>query len=109
MAEISLTNNNEFNLKVMVFLEGTVFYTKPFLHLFSKKGYIPIGQSVSKLNLWKNQGANIICCTYVKNKRTEFIINVLKTNNIPADILCYREKGQSYADLVCEISPDILI
>jgi hypothetical protein len=109
MAQINITASEERKIKLMIFLEGTIFYTKPILHLFSRKGYISIGRSVQKLQLWHNQGAEIICCTYVRRWRINFILDVLKENHVPADILCYREKGQSYADVTEEICPDILI
>ena len=36
--------------KIMIFIEGTTFYTKSFLFLFSKKGYVLIGNSIKIIN-----------------------------------------------------------
>ena len=37
-------------MKIMIFIEGTIFYTKPVLFLFSKRGYVPIGNAVNIIN-----------------------------------------------------------
>lgn len=96
-------------MKIMIFLEGTIFYTKPLLFLFSRRGYIPIGNCVSIINAWKNQGAEIILCTYVRKGKIPFITGILKYYGLHYDRICYREKGKAYHDLVEEVKPDVLI
>lgn len=95
--------------RIMIFLEGTVFYTKPILFLFMIRGYKPIGEAISIINGWKQQGAEIVVCTYAKKRRIPFIQSILKHYKLDYDKLCYRKKGQTYADLVEEIRPDVLI
>lgn len=95
--------------KIMIFLEGTVFYTKPILFLFSKKGYRPIGKAVDIINSLYKQGNEIYLCTYVKKNRIKFIESILKYNNIEYTKLIYRDKKENYCDLVEKIRPDVLI
>lgn len=45
--------------KIMIFIKGTTFYTKPVLFLFSKNGYKPIGKSVEIINDLYNRGNEI--------------------------------------------------
>lgn len=93
----------------MIFLEGTIFYTKPILFLLSKKGYIPIGKAVDIINSLYQQGNEIYLCTYVKKNRIKFIASILKYYNIEYTKLVYRDKSENYSDLVEKIRPDVLI
>lgn len=42
--------------RIMIFIEGTTFYTKFPIFLFSKYGYKPIGNAVEIVNGWQKQG-----------------------------------------------------
>jgi hypothetical protein len=95
--------------KIMIFLEGTIFYTKPILFLFSKKGYIPIGKAVDIINSLYQKGNEIYLCTYVKKNKIKFIESILKYYNIKYTKLVYRDKEENYSDLVEIIRPDVLI
>lgn len=95
--------------KIMVFIEGTTFYTKPFLYLFSKKGYEPLGKSIKIINDLFNKGNGIYLCSYVRKKRYHFIKSIMDYYKVNyTEILC-RDKGEQYSDLVERICPDILI
>jgi len=95
--------------KIIIFIEGTTFYTKPFLFLFSKKGYEPIGRSIEIMNDLYNRGDEIYLCSYVRKKRYNFIKSVMDYHKVNyTEILC-RDKGEQYSDLVEHICPDILI
>ena len=52
--------------KIMIFIEGTIFYTRPILFLFSKKGNVPIGDVIKIINKLYNQGNEIYLCSYVR-------------------------------------------
>lgn len=95
--------------KIMIFIEGTIFYTKPFLFLFSKKGYEPLGKSVKIVNDLFDRGNEIYLCSYVRKNRYHFIKTIMDYYNVKyTEILC-RDRGEKYSDLVERILPDILI
>lgn len=93
----------------MIFIEGTTFYTKPLLFLFSKNGYVPIGNAVKIINDLYSSGNEIYLCSYVRKNRYNFIKSVVDYYGINyTEILC-RDKKEQYSDLVEKIIPDILI
>ena len=51
--------------KNMFFIEGTIFYTRPILFLFSKYGYVPIGKSKEIINDLFDKGNEIYLVSYV--------------------------------------------
>ena len=74
--------------RIMIFIEGTLFYTKPFLFLFSKKGYKPLGNSIRTVNDLFDKGNEIYLCSYVLKNRYVFIKAIMdyyKMKNIEAD------------------------
>lgn len=96
-------------MKIMIFIEGTTFYTKPFLFLYSKHGYKPIGNAVELVNTWYEKGYEIYLCSYVHKTRFNFIKKVMDFYNIKyTEILC-RRKGEKYSEIVERLKPDILI
>lgn len=96
-------------MKIMIFLEGTTFYTKPILFLFSKHGYMPIGNAVQLINSLHDKGHEIYLCSYVCSTRRNFIKSVVDYYGMKyTDILC-RQKGEQYSDLVEHLRPHILI
>lgn len=95
--------------KIMIFIEGTTFYTKPFLFLFSKKGYVPIGNAVGIINALHDTGNKIYLCSYVKKRRYNFIKAVINSYGVKYDDILCRDKGEQYSDLVEKVCPDILI
>lgn len=95
--------------KIMIFIEGTTFFTRPFLFLFSKKGYVPIGNAVGIINDLYDKGNKIYLCSYVKKCRYHFIKSVVDSFGIMYDEILCRAKREKYSDLVERIRPDILI
>ena len=95
--------------KIMIFIEGTTFYTKPFLYLFSKKGYEPLGKSIIIINDLFDKGNEIYLCSYVRKNRYSFLKSVMDYYKVNyTQILC-RDKGEQYSDLVERVRPDMLI
>lgn len=93
----------------MIFIEGTTFYTRPFLFLFSKRGYVPIGNAVKVINNLYNKGNEVYLCSYVRINRYKFIKSIVDYYKINyTEILC-RDKKEQYSNLVEKVMPDILI
>lgn len=95
--------------KIMIFMEGTTFYTKPVLFLFSKYGYEPIGKAKQIINDLYNKGNEIYLCSYVRKKRYSFIKRVIDFYGIKYTKILCRDKKEEYSDLVERIRPDILV
>ena len=95
--------------KIMIFIEGTIFYTKPVLFLFSKKVYVPIGKSIKIINELYDKGNEIYLCSYVRKNRYAFIKSIMDYYKIKYTKILCREKEEQYNDLVESILPDILI
>ena len=95
--------------KIMIFIEGTTFYTRPVLFLFSRYGYRPIGKAREIINALYEQGNEIYLCSYVRDSRSRFIRKIMDHYGVRyTDILC-RNNKESYSDLVEQLCPDILI
>ena len=95
--------------KIMIFIEGTIFYTKPIVHLFSKKGYIPIGNAVKTINELYNAGNEVYLISYIKKNRYNYIKSVIDFYEINYTKILCRDKKERYSDLVEKIHPNILI
>lgn len=96
-------------MRVMIFIEGTTFYTKPLLFLFTKYGYKPIGNAVEIINMLYDKGYEIYLCTYVRKARYNFIKSVIDFYGMKyTNILC-REKGEHYSEIVERVKPHVLI
>ena len=113
-------------MKILIFTEGTILMHKMALGRPREKivgqvksklkgvknyvSYIPIGNAVSKIQTWQNQGAEIC---YLTSRRTpneiEAIRNVLKNYNFPKGKLFYRKKNEQYKDVAEKLRPAILI
>lgn len=83
--------------------------TKGSVHDYSS--YIPVGNSVEKLKLWKEKGANIY---YLSSRRTadelKDIGNVLKKFSFPdSSNLIFRREGETYKEPTERLMPDVLI
>lgn len=95
--------------RIMIFIEGTTFYTKFPIFLFSKYGYEPIGRAIEIVNGWQKQGYEIYLCSYVCKRRYKYIKRIMDFYGMKyTEILC-REKGERYSEIVERIKPDILI
>lgn len=96
-------------MKIMIFMEGTTFYTKPLLFLFTKFGYKPIGNAVKMVNSLYEKGHEIYLCSYVRKVRYNFIKTIVDFHGMNyTEILC-RNKGETYGEIVEQLRPDILI
>lgn len=96
-------------MKIMIFIEGTTFYTKPALFLFTKYGYKPIGNAVEIVNAWHDNGHDIYLCSYVRRARYNFIKSIIDFYGMKyTEILC-RSNGEQYSQIVERVRPDILI
>lgn len=96
-------------MKIMIFIEGTTFYTKPILFFFTKYGYKPIGNAIEVVNGLYNKGHYIYLCTYVHKTRYNFIKSIIDFYGMKyTEILC-RNKGEQYSEIVERIRPNILI
>ena len=72
--------------------------------------YIPVGNSVGKLNNWAKQGAEIV---YLTSRRSHAEIQdvqyVLSTNGFPEGRLKFRRGKESYKDIAEAVMPDVLV
>ena len=95
--------------KIMIFIEGTTFYTSPFLYLFSRHGYKPIGKAVKIINDLYEQGNEIYLCSYVRTYRHRFIESIMNYYGVHYTAILCRDKNEEYSNLVEQLIPDILI
>lgn len=113
-------------MKILIFTEGTILIHPSAKGRSQKEivqqvlnqetsitdfsNYIPIGQAISKLRLWSNDGAEISYLTSrTEPKEIEQIRQVLTKNGFPEGELYYRQGQETYADVVTRVLPDILI
>ena len=72
--------------------------------------YIPVGNAVKKLEIWKNQSAEIL---YLSSRRKineiDDIKKVLKRYNFPDGQFLFRQNNEEHKDVAERIAPDILI
>ena len=95
---------------LLIFTEGTILGPERWWKWFNDKGYVPIGQSVAKINTWQHQGAKIAYLTSRKTAADVLAIRVLLTRNgFPGEYLFYRGGGERYSDIAEQVIPDILI
>jgi hypothetical protein len=114
-------------MKILIFAEGTSIihpsakgYSREDIVKQVKSGtdssihnwltYIPIGNSVEKLQKWKSQGAKILYLTSrIKPREVEDIKSVLKKHGFPEGQLLFRQKGEEYKDVAEKAMPNVLI
>jgi hypothetical protein len=113
-------------MKILIFTEGTIIMHKNSVghtrdeivqqvenkekSVHDYKSYIPVGNSVKKLQNWKNDGTDILYLTSRKKpEEIQKIQNVLKKFNFPDGQLLFRQKNEEYKDVVERIIPDVLI
>lgn len=79
--------------------------------VYDFSSYLPAGQTVAKLNAWKNQGAEICYLTSRRIKpEIEIIKSILKKYQFPDyQNLFFRRQGEEYKDVAERVMPDILI
>ena len=97
-------------MKIAVFLHGTITMHKDESSLHDFASYIPVGDSVAKLQKWTDQGAGILYLSSNEEvSEIEKDKGVLKRFNFPEGEIIYRQNGESYAQMVEKIMPDVLI
>ena len=112
--------------KILIFTEGTLLMHKiavghsrkeivkqvktDYFVVHDYASYIPIGDCVKRLFLWKKKGAKIMYLTS-RRKKDEIVAisSVLKKYNFPKGKLVFRVLNESYGDVVERIIPDVLI
>ena len=72
--------------------------------------FVPVGNAVRKLEIWKQQDCEIF---YLSSRtlpnEVDDIRNVLVKYRFPAGTFLYRKYGEAYKDIAERIIPDILI
>jgi len=114
-------------MKMLIFTEGTLIihpsakgYSREDIvkqvksgtdsSIYNWRTYIPIGNSVEKLQKWKSQGAKILYLTSrIKPGEVEDIKSVLKKHGFPEGQLLFRQKGEEYKDVAEKAMPNVLI
>lgn len=95
---------------VLIFTEGTVLGPKKWWDWFFDKKYIPIGNCVTKIRNWEQQGATIV---YLTSRRkvsdVEKIRELLVRNGFPGTRLYYRDGIEKYKDIAEAIIPAVLV
>lgn len=72
--------------------------------------YVPIGDSVRKLNSWANEGAEILYLTSRKKEgEIQMIQKVLAKYSFPKGQLLFRHPGEEYKDIAEKTVPDVLV
>ena len=78
--------------------------------IYNWRAYIPIGNSVQKLQKWRSQGAKILYLTSrINPTEVKDIKNVLRKFGFPEGELLFRQKGEGYKDVAEKAMPSVLI
>ena len=96
-------------MRIMIFMEGTTFYTKPLLFLFTKHGYKPIGNAVKIVHALYDHGHEIYLSSYVRKARYPFIKSVVDFYGMKYTAILCRDRGQTYREIVEQLKPNVLI
>jgi len=113
-------------MKIMVFLHGTAIMHKNALgrtreervkqvldgdeSLYDFASYVPVGNVVRKLLVWRQQGAEIVyLSSHMKVEEVEQDKVVLRNHGFPDGQIFFRHNGESYSDVAESVLPDILI
>ncbi len=74
------------------------------------ESYIPIGNAVKKLKIWKEARAEIFYLTSRKKpKEISQIQKVLQNYRFPKGKLLHRKENEEYSNVAEKVNPDILI
>jgi hypothetical protein len=114
-------------MRLLIFTEGTILMhgsakgrTREEIVSQSREGidpllsdwkqYVPIGDAPRKLQLWKEQGAEILYLTSRTSKpEIDAIQLVLEKHGFPKGELCFRRQGEKYKNVAERVLPDVLI
>jgi hypothetical protein len=96
--------------RILIFTEGTILGFRHWWQFFSVSGYVPIGQSVQKIQTWKDQGAEISYLTSRRKPQSVTAVReILRTGRFPGERLFYRAGNERYRDIAERLTPDVLI
>lgn len=110
MAYLELSQEHCGKIKMMIFVEGTIFKPKSIFSLYNHRTYIPIGKSADIIKAWHEEGVEIVYCTSrKKEKQVKEIADLLKKYHFFGTKLYYREEKQKYKDIVQTVMPDFLV
>jgi hypothetical protein len=113
-------------MKILIFTEGTIIMHQSAAGLTRDEiikqvqnhqegihdyaSFIPIGNSVRKLNNWAKEGAEIIYLTSRKKPgEVRNIQRVLSTHGFPEGRLMFRQGKQAYQDIAEAVLPNVLV
>lgn len=112
-------------MKILVFTEGTLLMHKngkglpreeivkqveeKELSVKDYGSYVPVGNSVEKLNKWAEEADLYYLTSRTKPEEIEQIRLAIQNFNFPMGELVFRQNGESYKDVAERIVPDILI
>jgi hypothetical protein len=78
--------------------------------IYNFASYVPVGNAVTKLRSWKDQGADILyLSSHKKPKDIEMDKLVLRSHGFPEGQVFFREANEEYKDVAERALPDILI
>ncbi|KKR32697.1 MAG: hypothetical protein UT63_C0035G0010 [Candidatus Gottesmanbacteria bacterium GW2011_GWC2_39_8] len=94
---------------MLIFTEGTILKHKGIIEDYNS--YIPVGNAVGKIKIWKDQGAEIYYLTSRREKQEiEDIREVLKKYNFPDfHNLYFRKEGEEYHEVAEKLLPNVIV
>jgi hypothetical protein len=103
-------NISDKNLFILIFVEGTITRPRRWLDFLFPEKYIPVKNSVAKIEKWRSQGAKI---GYLTSRKSQESVHAIKEQllrfGFEGDFLYSRSKGETYKNVVEALCPDILI
>ena len=113
-------------MKIMVFLHGTAIMHRSALgrtrqervqqvrdrdaSIYDFASYVPVGNAVTKLQTWKEQGAEIVyLSSHIRVEDTEKDKSVLMRHGFPTGQVFFRQKDEEYRDVAERVLPDVLV
>lgn len=114
------------HMKIMVFLHGTAIMhrngqgrtreerVKQVMNgdesLYDFASYVPVGNAVKKLQVWHQQGAEIVyLSSHLNSELVKLDRKILQDYGFPEGQIFFREIGEPYSDVAERVLPDILI
>jgi hypothetical protein len=79
MPYLSLSNGHTADRKIMVFAEGTILKPRSLLALYDHRAYVPIGNAVTLIAGWEQQGAEIVYCTSRRGRQAQDMAELLRS------------------------------
>ena len=72
--------------------------------------YVPVGDAVSKLRRWSEQGAELVYLSpHQRQEDVDTDQAVLNASGFPAGAIVFRQRGEAYAQVAERVLPDVLI